>query len=65
MMAFFVTLFLFHTQGWNVAKMDKFIYLAVVVTSLVGAIAFAHLSFRYFESFFLQLKTRFAVLPHG
>ena len=65
LMAVFVTMFVFHKLGLNVSNMDRFTYLAVIVTSLAATIAVAELSFRYFESFFLKLKVRFAVLPHG
>jgi peptidoglycan/LPS O-acetylase OafA/YrhL len=48
--------------GFSVVRMRVGTYVAVVVGSLAATLLVAHLSYRYFEAYFLTLKNRFAVI---
>ncbi len=59
MIIFFFILLGLHSAGMNVLGMNKFWLAAVAVIGLALTILISKFSYRYFESYFLKLKSKF------
>jgi peptidoglycan/LPS O-acetylase OafA/YrhL len=62
MISFFCVLFIFNLMGIQINGMDLSTFLFVVFTSLFSTILVSELSYTYYESFFLRLKNKFALI---
>ncbi|MCX6295983.1 MAG: acyltransferase [Bacteroidetes bacterium] len=62
MLSFFCVLFIFHRMGVNVVGMSKYTFLFAAFTSFFSTLLISELSYTYYESFFLKMKNRFALI---
>ena len=62
MISFFMVLFIFHLMGININGMSKSTFVFVIFTSFFSTILIAELSYTYYESIFLRLKNKFALI---
>ena len=62
LMAFLAVMFALDALGFSVVRMRTSTYLMIVAGALATTIVVSNLSYRYFESFFLSLKSRFAII---
>jgi len=62
MIIFFLVLYTLYTCGINVAHLHKYLFMFVLIISMICTILFSKFSYRYIESSFLKLKNRFATI---
>jgi peptidoglycan/LPS O-acetylase OafA/YrhL len=62
LISFFVVLFIFNLMGISLVGMSKYTFLFVVVTSFFFTALISELSYTYYESLFLRLKNKFALI---
>jgi peptidoglycan/LPS O-acetylase OafA/YrhL len=62
MISFFVVLFIFHLMGIKLVGMDVPTFFFIVFTSFFSTVLISELSYAYFESFFLRMKDKFALI---
>lgn len=62
MLVFFLVLYCFYISGADISHPGKYVFIPEVILSLCCTILFSQFSYRYIESGFLKLKTRFAAI---
>ncbi|MGZ4118773.1 MAG: acyltransferase family protein, partial [Bacteroidia bacterium] len=62
MISFFAVLLIFHLMGININGMSLATFIFVFFTSFFSTALVSELSYTYYESFFLRLKNRFALI---
>jgi peptidoglycan/LPS O-acetylase OafA/YrhL len=60
MLTFFSVLFIFYLMGIDIMQVSKYTFVFAAFTSLCSTMLISQISYYYFESFFLRLKTKFA-----